>query len=437
MNEADNLSTLKGKNPIFSAREFPFGWWAFCFLLMVSSVEPRFFILANWQESKNFKKVRAIISSSMTKGESLPSSMAQLNLLGKTMDLNLEKLDSRGRPYEFISFPPSTWYISGSIETAAGYSDDWQEQFQAVSPIKRGPLGPWPQTGLISELSLDGKFIAKLFLSDVEPFRKLIVVKNNSKKTPVWVDTINQVEGFRWIESGLVYTTSLTAKGRSGAHLFIPKEGVSYFLGKVTESETPSLNEGLDQTRDSSSFNLVIMEAKGNFVEFAVTPDKGIGISPEVLFSSRKAFEITWANGAPEIRDIPLFYSPAPLSETPETLSPISKKFMALPVAGPGQRVLEEWQEQASQFEDTPLFSDILWGLAALYRNASIDLKTLGKISESNTLASYGAEYALSLSRRKDSPTWMKNCALWFWGEHQRMNAPLKTQDINLEWLDH
>ncbi|MEI8026828.1 MAG: hypothetical protein WCI18_10820 [Pseudomonadota bacterium] len=360
--------------------------------------------------------------------------MDQLKELGHKLGLNVEKFDSLGRPYEFVSFSSSAWYVSGSINSADSHSTGWTEMFQPTPSLKGEKWGPWPQGGLMSELSLDRRYIARLFISETEPYRRLIVVSNDSKKSPVWVDTINNVEAFRWMPSGLIYTASLTVKGRSGAHFYVPSEGVSYFLGQVTDSKMDGINEGLDQTRDSSSYNIVLMDVREDKVEFALSKDNGLGISPEILFHSRKAFQIKSEKNQILVNEIPLFSSPTSATPLPSNLSPLVEKFLNLPLAGPGQTILEEWQESAGQFEKTPLFVEMLWGLGALYRNASLDFRDMGKTLDSNTLASYAAEYALTLSRRKDAPTWMKNCALWFWSEHQLLNRPLKNQDINLEW---
>jgi len=434
MNRTDNLPNLKGKNLIFSANEFPFGWWAFCIFLMISSIEPKLFFLAKWHEKKNISVVQTIMERLETSHESLPETIEQLKAYGQKMDLNVEKLDSNGRPYEFVSFSSKDWYVSGSVASADSHSAGWSEKFQPIPPLKSGKLGSWPQGGLMSELSLDGRFIARLFISESEPYRRLIIVNNNARKNPVWVDTINNVEGFRWLGSGLIYTTSLTARGRAGAHFYVPSEGVSYFLGQITDSKMGRILDGLDQTRDSSSYNIVLIDASEDKVELAIRRDDGLGISPEILFNSRKAFEVKSQKNQILVSEIPLFFSPGTAAAVPTNLAPLTQRFLALPLVGPGQTILEDWQDSASQFEKTPLFVEMLWGLGALYRNASLGIRDLGKMSDADTLASYAAEYALTLSRRKDAPTWMKNCALWFWNEHQRMNQPLGSREIHLEW---
>ena len=434
MNPTDNLTNLIGKNRIFSANEFPFGWWAFCIFLMISSIEPRLFFFAKWHETKNTSVIQTIMEQQEASGESLPETIDQLKERGQKLGLNVEKFDSLGHPYEFVSFSSTAWYVSGSINSADNRSPGWTEMFQATPSLKGEKLGPWPQASLMSELSLDGRYIARLFLSDTEPYRRLIVVNNNAKKSPVWVDTINNVEAFKWMPSGLIYTTSLTVKGRSGAHFYVPSEGVSYFLGQITDSKMNGISEGLDQTRDSSSYNIVLLDVRDDKVEFALSKDNGLGISPEILFQSRKAFQIKSEKNQIVVNQVPLFFSPTFATSSPPNLSPLVEKFLNLALVGPGQTILEEWQDSAAHFEKTPLFVEMLWSLGALYRNASIDFMDMGKTSDSKTLASYAAEYALTLSRRKDAPTWMKNCALWFWSEHQLLNRPLKNPDIKLEW---
>ncbi len=437
MNSADNLPNLIGKNSVFSANEFPFGWWAFCFLLMISSIEPRLFFLAKWHEKKNLSVVLSILEPWKFSEDSFPETLDQLKEYGQKIGLKIEKFDSHGRPYEFVSFSPTAWYISGSTNSSDSHSTGWVDNFQPIPPFKGETLGPWRQAGFMSELSLDGRYIARLFVSETEPYRRLMIVNNDSRKSPVWADTINNVESFRWMPSGLIYTASLTAKGRSGAHFYVPSEGVSYFLGQITDSKRNGISEGWDQTRDSSSYNIVLIDVQDDRVEFAVSKDNGLGISPEVLFQSRKAFQVKSEKNQILVNEIPLFYSPTPISSIPPNLAPLTKKFLKLPLAGQGQAVLEEWQDSAGSFEKTPLFVEMLWGLGGLYRNASLDFRDMGKTSEASTLASYGAEYALTLSRSKEAPTWMKNCALWFWSEHQLLNPPLKNQAIKLEWPQH
>lgn len=436
MNVQNNNLNLQENEPflVTFTRHLPL--WAITSLLICGAMLPNLYFFAGKRESDNLHQIASAIKIIQLRNGNFPESLEEIYFQSSELGIYFQSRDAFNLPYEYSKVSDSHWYIKGSKDTQLVTSPNWQLSFLPVPEIKGGPIGSWPQGSLMSELSPDKKYIARIFTSKSEPFRRLVVVENNAQKTPVWTEKFNSVESFKWISTGLVYTTSLSEKGRSGAHIYLTDDGVSYFMREVTEESADSLDLGIgiDKARPAYSYNIAIIDAQDNKIEFAVAKDNGIPLSPTEFFKQRRAFSIHYVNQSVKAEPISLFFSQVGDSSIPSFIDPLTASYYQLPTEGPGQAALEAWQEAVNNFENTPLFTEGLWNLAAIFRNAALDLRAQGKSSTANALGAFAAEYSLALTRRTDAPTWMKNCSVWLWKEHQSGRTPLRTEGLTLDW---
>ena len=436
MNEQNNnLNLQENESLLFTfTRHLPI--WAITSLLVCGALFPNLYFFASKRESENLHQIASAIKIIQLRNGSFPDSLDEIYARSSELGIYFQTRDAFNLPYEYTKISDFHWYITGSKDSQLLTSPNWQFSFLPVPEIKGGPIGSWPQGSLMSELSPDQKFIARIFTASSEPYRRLVVVKNNAARSPVWTEKFNNVESFKWLSTGLVYTTSLSEKGRSGAHIYIPEDGVSYFMREVTDDSitSPDLGIGIEKARPAYSYNIAIIDSNKNRIEFAIAKDTGIPLSPTEFFKQRRAFSISYINQTVKVEPTSLFFTQVDQANIPSSLDPLTNSFYQLPTAGPGQAALEAWQEAVNNFENTPLFTDGLWILASLFRNAALDHTLQGKASTSKSLEAFAAEYSLALSRRKDAPTWMKNCSVWYWKEHQSGRPPLKTEGLTLDW---
>jgi len=385
------------------------------------------------REQLNLQQFEKAMDIYQLKYDLLPTNLDDIVKIADENNIFIQQKDAYGSPYDYAALNSSSWYLRSPQIGVFLSSKKWGDGFSPVNPFIGGPLGPWPQGSLSSMVSQDKKYIARIVIAQSPPFRRLIVVKNDEVKTPVWSDKNHNVDEFVWLDRGLFYTSSNSQTENSSVHFYSLKTQVSEKVLLHLEKEN------FDQYLDSSNkpwanFNFAIIASEQNKVEMAITEDHQEAISPIEFFQMRKAFRIEEHEGEITIKDEALFSHESMVAYPKETASELTNSYHSLPVKGPIEEVIQTWQESAKLFENTPIFPNVLWGLSSLYRNASVTIMNQSNDKQAKKLDSLAAEYSLALSKRQDAPTWMKNCSRWYWQEHQRGQKPLYHNGIDLDF---
>ena len=297
----------------------------------------------------------------------------------------------------------------------------------------------FPAAVLAGAEAPNGPRLARLFVDGSTGTRRLVIRLGRAVASPVMVATHDAVEEFLWLPDGrrLVYTATGSLRHRDGVYLWDLESDSQTNLLDVALASEP-----LSPVRGGANFwlSLAGVSTKGPLVYFWQHPRHDGALDPADFFASHRLVVMsvpTRGAGAPTVLPWPPPASASPAGGPGLDLSPVKgpprprpnfslasrlapysgrgskmqQQWLALPMSGDVETVLQAWQQFCDRASGSPLFPYGLWILTGLYGSSAAALGT-APTKESEILSAYGAEIARALLNQAAAPSYLKALAM-------------------------
>ena len=371
----------------------------------------------------------------------LPNNLAEVRAFLRAIKIPYSPYDNYGQRLQYVKVSESEYFLKSFDPEAArkiGVANDLSKVKIQVSdptptslePSSTGPLSIYPAPALLGLKSPKRNIYARLVLEEKTESRRLIVL-HGSKKNYVQAAFHDRIEEFFWLKSGveLVFSASGSERYKDGIYHWNLKTNVSKNLLESAEA-----NHFSNSTK-KYYYSLSSVDEKDK-IHALIYPAHSPELDPQLFYKFKSMITIQrrgkkWTVSRHK-QGPGLFEFHISQNNQLSTENPIGNKsqreWLQLPLTGPIETVLEDWQDFCASHSGSPIFSYCLWWLSSLYNDAykySLERNP----EQAHTIKSYAIEVTQLLDNDISAPEYLR--AMGFFLKNKLESGHFATYNVS------
>lgn len=411
--------------------------WAIPSFLLLATIDPRLQAGSRKLTQKNLKNLSDVAFKFKQQTGRNPNHIREISEYAKSSFRKASVYDFYGNKVALHSLDEKHWILrsygpnnlkgesSGIHKNIFWAPRTWTNLFRKVRIPQSKPPSVYNPVHLLSSSSHKGRYTARIFYNSSVDKKTLVVVKNNRKREPVYVNDIDNPEEFLWLPTSntLVFTTDPN-RGRNESIQVIDIDTLESVSIKLKQTSI-----SVAKQKSALKFHAMLAGTKLRGFYFYATDLFSSPLNPDQFFSSENLYSVDITkNLKPKVKKVenntrsPYRFIKFKDSSS-SNMSPLQKEWSKLSLSGNAQETIENWQSIAIKSSGTPTFPYTLYYLIALYESASEMMRVNGRINESISLKGIASEYARELASNQNAPLWLSLVGWHAWEELKRGKA--------------